>query len=136
MEEEKKEIITRNNAIEQEKKYFYTGVECRNGHDSVRYTNDGKCVKCVNNRVKKYKDENKEKVYQSNKKYRENNVDAIRKKKQKYRTENKERIKQRDSKMVCKVIFQKHQHFQPEPLDGLKFKINLSSERFFISKYP
>lgn len=96
MEEEKKEIITRNNAIEQEKKYFYTGVECRNGHDSVRYTNDGKCVTCVNNRVKKYKDENKEKVYQSGKKYRENNADAIRKKKQKYRTENKERIKQRD----------------------------------------
>lgn len=95
MEEEKKEIITRNRAIELGKKYFYTGIECRNGHDSARYVNDGKCITCVNNRVNKYKNENKEKVYHTNKKYREKNVDVIRKKKQKYRIENRERIKQK-----------------------------------------
>lgn len=92
--EEKKEIITRNDAIVQGKKHFYTGKKCRNGHDSFRYTNNGKCATCVNNRVKKYRNENREKVYQANKRYRENNLEVIREKKLKYRIENKERIKQ------------------------------------------
>ena len=43
-----KNTITKQEAIEKGLKFFFTGEECKNGHQAKRYTKGGVCVKCVN----------------------------------------------------------------------------------------
>ncbi len=42
------EIISRNDALSNGLKTYYTGELCKNGHKTYRYTQSGSCSKCVN----------------------------------------------------------------------------------------
>lgn len=44
----RKEIITRNEAVERGLMRYYTGKECVNGHYSERYTINCVCIECKN----------------------------------------------------------------------------------------
>lgn len=50
------DVISRKEAQARELVHFYTGLPCKHGHDSARYTGSGACVKCMNDRVKAYND--------------------------------------------------------------------------------
>lgn len=43
-------IITREQALRENKQHYFTGEPCKHGHLSVRTVRDWKCVECVNNR--------------------------------------------------------------------------------------
>ena len=65
-----KEIITREEAILMGLPRYYTGVPCRHGHDSERYTKNKECVECTSIR-------NKSNVSrQANKRWKQNNDEA------------------------------------------------------------
>ena len=68
---------------------FYKRKSIKDGHSTI-------CKKCKSEKDKKYREENKTKIYQSKKEYREKNIDTIRVKKKEYRNNNKEKISKRD----------------------------------------
>lgn len=68
---------------------FYKRKTIKDGHSTI-------CKKCKSEKDKKYREENKTKIYQSKKEYREKNIDTIRVKKKEYRNNNKEKISKRD----------------------------------------
>ncbi len=43
-----KSIISRQDAQAQGLKKFYTGISCKNNHDSERYVKNGGCCQCIN----------------------------------------------------------------------------------------
>lgn len=68
---------------------FHKRKSIKDGHSTI-------CKKCKSEKDKKYREENKTKIYQSKKEYREKNIDIIRIKKKEYRNNNKEKISKRD----------------------------------------
>lgn len=42
--------VTKEQAVQQNMKKYYTGRPCRKGHDSERYTSNGMCVECLHPR--------------------------------------------------------------------------------------
>lgn len=45
------ELITRQDAVKQKLRRFFTGRPCRHGHLAERYTTNGACVVCTTQRV-------------------------------------------------------------------------------------
>lgn len=43
-------------------RFYFTGVACKNGHISKRYSSKGTCVECVKEQAKAWKESNKSKV--------------------------------------------------------------------------
>ena len=68
---------------------FHKKKAIKDGHSTI-------CKKCKSEKDKKYREENKTKIYQSKKEYREKNIDIIRIKKKEYNNNNKEKISKRD----------------------------------------
>lgn len=56
------EIITRNQAIEQGKKYYFTGVPCKNNHTDNRYTKHRACVSCLRDNNTQFRNSNPERA--------------------------------------------------------------------------
>ena len=61
-------IITRQYAISNGLKKYYTGKPCKRGHVSERYTSTNKCFVCNDIDAKEWKAKNPEKIKESNKK--------------------------------------------------------------------
>ncbi len=68
---------SRKEAVEINSHAFYTGIPCKNGHISYRYSGDGKCSACVKNRVKKYASDNDASVKEYQREYYYNNKEKI-----------------------------------------------------------
>lgn len=45
------EIITRQRAIKERLHKYYTGVQCKNGHISQRYTYNSVCLECIHPKI-------------------------------------------------------------------------------------
>lgn len=88
------EFVTRKQAIAEKLPKYFTGVACRRGHVSERYT-AGACTSCVLERKAELYQQNKERILSYMKVqgaiYRAQNPDKRRANAQKWRTENKDR---------------------------------------------
>jgi hypothetical protein len=62
-------IINKEEARQQNLKYYFTSIPCRNGHISRRYVSDGHCLECR----KECRKRNKIKIREQQRKFRENN---------------------------------------------------------------
>lgn len=49
---------------------YYSGIPCKHGHVSTRYTSNGYCITCSNLQLKSWRSANKEKELQYKKEYR------------------------------------------------------------------
>ncbi len=48
------EIIQKEQARELKLKKYFTGIACKYGHLTFRYTNTGACVRCISSYYKRY----------------------------------------------------------------------------------
>ena len=96
---EEREVITRNDAIVQQLPRYFTGIACKHGHVSERYTKTRICVECcvIHNKAKngtrteyhrKWKQNNKERHRELNKISRQRNPQALKERLKKYTKEN------------------------------------------------
>ena len=84
------EIISRVDAKEKWLNRFYTGVLCKHGHDSERYTNNGKCVECINISTKKHTIKNQTYINTRKHAWYERNKPRILLERKQYRKDNRE----------------------------------------------
>lgn len=61
---------SRKSAMLHKEPQYDTGIPCKHGHSSARYTSNGYCVKCSNEMLKSWRSKNKEKENQYKKEYR------------------------------------------------------------------
>lgn len=90
-------LCSRSDARKKELQFYYTGLLCTHGHDSVRYTNSAGCRRCNILRGRKNYKANKEGYLLAGKLYRENNKSKVRIRTQKYYQEHKLLWKKQDS---------------------------------------
>ena len=90
------DVISRAEAREQELKKYFTGKACKHGHVAKRYTNNGKCCKCVSLLSSGYYNENVERLRPEKLKYQLENYIKLKESKSSYSkkkyNENKEDI--------------------------------------------
>lgn len=86
-------IISRNDAISTGLNKYFTGIPCRNGHVSERYSCNTKCVKCVSDQSKLRYDNNQEEMRNRRKKYYYENQDKEKLARDRYNKEHKDEIK-------------------------------------------
>jgi len=70
------EIISREDANAQGLKQYYTGIVCKQGHDSSRNTKSARCVQCGREAVRSWKTRNREHINQYKREYYANNQEA------------------------------------------------------------
>jgi len=85
-------IITREDAINQNLKFYYTGKTCRRGHTAKRWVSSRSCSECQLITGKKHYKENREKILTRSKKYNKSNKEAVYKYAKKWRTNNVDKI--------------------------------------------
>lgn len=110
------DILSKEEAKKQGKKFFFTDIPCKRGHKDFRYVSTTQCVSCqkehkkeytkqgknkeyylnnkevINQKTKNYRKLNKEKITERQKIYAENNKQKIQEYKKKYHIENREKI--------------------------------------------
>jgi len=95
------QLISRSTAKERGIRYYFTGNPCGNGHISIRYASNGKCLRCqlvyevekhdeIKARAKSYRKRNEEKIKESKRIYRKENRDLMNEKDRLYYQENRE----------------------------------------------
>jgi len=82
-------IVTRAEAKVSGAKRYFTGKPCPNGHLSLRFTADAKCMECNRSIVRKWQDANRAKCRETCKNYYWQNLDKY----AAYRDANKDRIR-------------------------------------------
>lgn len=96
------EVISREDAREEGRKHFYTGVPCPKGHLSLRYVSTRGCVSCLQERAqttqvkeyqKQYQEKNKDKIKAQKKEYTANSKDRRKAYLQSYNEKHKNKIK-------------------------------------------
>jgi len=110
------EIITRKEAQEKGFRYYFTGIACKHGHISLRFTDNYGCVECHKILVRKIAEKNgvipwskteeerRERRKQSLKRYAEKHLDRIKNSQIKYRNNNAEKIKLRKQKWASQNL--------------------------------
>lgn len=63
------DIITRNEAISIEQKWYFTGVPCKEGHIAKRLVEGYSCYECAKSHSKNFRDKNPKYHHQYNKEY-------------------------------------------------------------------
>lgn len=89
-------IVSKEDAIRNGLKHYFTGIPCKHGHLSERYVSTGICKQCGRGRkeyLRVYNAENKVAIRQKQREYRANNADHLAACKRKYRIDNAEKIK-------------------------------------------
>jgi hypothetical protein len=127
-------IVSRQEAIEQGLKKYFTGKPCKHGHISERHL-DASCVTCkqeehIRNKARKaaydkqYREKTKESraEYQAN--YREKHKEELSEKRKEYRNQNKEKLAARDKNYHQlnrdKALQQRKEHYQQNKEDYLE----------------
>ena len=96
---------TRQEALAANRKYYFTGTQCRNGHIAIRRTENYRCVECSRRLTRNYREKHPGRAKESAKKgaklrkrliaeWDKRNADKRRSYSQKYRQKNKEKLKQ------------------------------------------
>lgn len=88
-------VITRDEALEQGLKRYYTGVPCKHGHVCERNARDYMCLECSKLQTKKHREKNPQKTRDSQKKYREQNRLRVLANKKRYYEQNKKNLIQK-----------------------------------------
>lgn len=57
---------TKEEALKENSRYYFTGKECRNGHVDIRYTNTGICYECKRKQMSRDYSNNKDRVKKVN----------------------------------------------------------------------
>lgn len=121
-------VISKQEAIEQGLKKFFTGKQCKNGHTSERHVHNGQCIQCKRDfdksspKAKKYREDyyeanqdrirqkrrdnyasNREKEIQTAKEYQRKNRELVLAKKKQFREENRIRLN-----AECKEYYHTH----------------------------
>lgn len=86
-------LISKEEAVIEGVKKYFTGKPCRHGHLTFRYVSCDDCCECSRLSRKKYTDKNRDAVYDMNKRWRTANKDKTVSYKKKYNTENIESIR-------------------------------------------
>jgi len=71
------ELINRKEAIENEQKYYFTGIPCKNNHISKRSVNNKSCYICILEKSQKWRSNNRHYHEKYNHEYRENNKEQL-----------------------------------------------------------
>ena len=71
------DTITKKEAVNNKLKHYFTGQPCKHGHISKRYTNNGKCCKCVSLMSSKYYIQNIDKMRPQKATYQRENYDRL-----------------------------------------------------------
>jgi hypothetical protein len=87
-------IISKEEAIKQGLKKYFTGVPCKNGHIAERFCYEDRCDMCKKKKDSRWRKNNLEKVKECKKDYYKNNVEKIKEKSKEYRKNNSEKIKE------------------------------------------
>jgi len=66
---------------------------CKHGHTTGRYVSTHRCIECVLLSGRRWKRENREKVYEDNRKWSKKNRDLIRAKERKWRAANPKKVR-------------------------------------------
>lgn len=74
------EIISKEQAVENGQKHYFTGIPCKNGHCDKRYVNTDICYACKREQIKRDYDNHPERVTNTNKKSRKKHSDKHNKK--------------------------------------------------------
>ena len=134
------DIITIDEAISLELKYYYTGVKCKNGHIDKRYINTGVCYACkrdINKRnrtnnpetskalMKRQYEKYRDKKIQSSYKWAKNNPEKVRE------TKRKNKFKYKSKYLQAENIKNKEKRDQ-DPY--YRFNRNLSKQIWEILK--
>lgn len=88
------EIITRQEAIAQGLRHYFTGKPCRHGHMSARYVTSG-CVECAKKNARESAKRNPERRAEINRNYYWRTVEHQRKRNKKYRDQRPEKMASR-----------------------------------------
>lgn len=91
-----REIISRAEANAIGRKRYYLGPDkpCKHGHDAERRVDNGTCVVCDAEAVRKSREKDPDKLRERNRQYREANADKQREYAHQYRQANAEKIRQ------------------------------------------
>src|ERR1035437_6006573 len=95
-------IKTKQSAMENGEKRYFTGLPCRNGHFSERLVSNEICRECKKKVTKKYYDANKEKCDKKLKEYIKNNPNKRKETNTNYKKRNKKKIDEYNKKWVEK----------------------------------
>jgi len=85
-------IISRDEAISINQKWYFTNIPCKNGHISKRNTSDNKCKECIKQLQRNYRQTNKEELKIKKKEYYESNKESCLNNKKEYYEKNREDI--------------------------------------------
>jgi 5-methylcytosine-specific restriction endonuclease McrA len=106
---EDRKLTTREEALENKEKKYFTGQPCAKGHVSERYTGSRECVFCrleinrqnyknnkekISAQVAIWRKNNREKIREINKRYYQMNIDKEIARREKYRENNKTKIQE------------------------------------------
>jgi hypothetical protein len=129
------EIITLKEAKEKKLKHYYTGIPCKHGHLTLRYTQDARCCECGNVKMRKYWEKYPEARDKRNAKFRDKKitnpnvyVQELKQKKIKWHSDAEFRQKQMD---LMKLRYQEYKK-NPEYVK----KINAKSREYAKNNRP
>lgn len=88
-------IISRDEAISQGLKYYFTGKPCKRGHVASILVSTGQCCECNSERAKDYYNKNKDKITEQRKDYRKQNKNKISEGMKGYYKQNKDKLSKR-----------------------------------------
>lgn len=86
------QIMSRKDALEKGLVYYFSGVPCKRGHLSERWSKVGSCVECHKAATKRWKENNKEKELEREAKRRQQNPTRCNKYKEEWKRRNAEKV--------------------------------------------
>jgi hypothetical protein len=92
------EIVTRELALSENLKFYFTGKECKRGHVAKRYTSTYQCLTCQNENVAKWDKDHPGKKLEISKSWAANNPERMSELIKTWRYENKEQYDTKSQK--------------------------------------
>lgn len=121
--------ISRQKAISQGLKRYFTGAPCVNGHVDERNTGkNNECIACKKIRAKAYSELRKKEKSIYDKRYREENNEYLARHRTEYRTQNKDKINER-ARAARKSDPARFQEYKNKRKDKIKCEIKAWRER-------
>lgn len=132
--------ISREEARSSGSMYYFTGIACKHGHFSKRYTVSKSCYACA----RAHYSDNKDHILDQKKQYRLDNIEAFKKKDLEYNRSNKGKIKDRNSEYyirnsdAAKLAAKKYREENPEKIyesNQKNYRENIEARKDYAREY-